>query len=786
MRKWFRWPWLVFYAILLLVFAAWYVPKISADRYREPIHAALEKALGRKVKIGKVQFSLIPSLGFTIQNVNIGEDPAIGPEPIAYVTTLRARPALSAFFGGPLTFGSVDLEEAYLNLTRVESHGADGDTTVRWNFSSLMQSRLLAAFPSIHLISGRVNFKFGDTKSIFYLLNTDVDLWPPSRSGGPWTLHIKAEPARTDRPARGFGSFSARGQWYAADRSVTLDVKLEKSELGDMATLFEGRETNLHGHIWGDAHLAGPMNRVGVAGRLTVDDIHGWNQTPPGGNPWPLAVGGAIDIPGQTIDARVITTGKQSPIDVRYRVSSYLGKPRWAVTALFSQLPLSPVLDVARNLGVAIPADTKLTGEAEGAVGLSMPDGAFRMDGALRVTNSTLTAAGAPPLRIAGADLRFAGPTIALAPTAVTNESNESASLEAVADVSNGSLEVSLTSDGMSIESLRRQVSVTEAPLLSAATGGVWSGSLHYSNMAGAGVNPWSGAIHLKDAAIAFEAFSQPLRIRSGDAAIDGSGVSVKGLTVSVGGIDAQGEYRYDSAAARPHRFRLNIRKATGDQMEKLLMPTLHRGNFFNYAFNFGRVPEPDWLRAMRADGTLQFGSLDLAASSLTKVKARVIWDGDGIRLSGVQAQSGDAVFAGSAGVDLSQRQPAYTVSGLLKGLPWRSGAVDAEGTMTTSGTGSDLLTNMSAKGSFRAREIDLEPVDTYDKIDGCFDWQWDSKNPKLKLTQLVMTSGGDTYLGAADMLDNGQLVLRVSDGTRQIQASGALLRGDSLKLLTQ
>jgi len=785
-RKWFRWPCLVLYAILTLSFAAYYVPKISADRYREPIHAALESALGRKVKIGKVQFSLVPSPGFTIQDVEIGEDPAIGPEPIAYVTTLRARPALSALFGGPLTFGSVDLEDAYLNLTRVESRGTDGDTSVRWNFSSLMQPRLLAAFPSIHLVSGRVNFKFGDTKSIFYLLNTDVDLWPPSRSGGAWTLHIKAEPARTDRPARGFGSFSARGQWYPADRSVTLDVKLEKSELGDMATLFEGRETNLHGHIWGDAHLAGPVTRVGVAGRLTLDDIHGWNQTPPGGSPWPLAVGGAIDIPGQTIEARVTTTGKQSPIDFRYRVSGYLGKPRWGLTALFSRLPLSPVLDVARNLGLAIPADTKLTGEAAGAVGVSMPDGSFRMDGALRVTNSTLTAAGAPPLRIANADLRFAGPTIALAPAAVTNDSNESASLEAVADVSTGSLEVSLTSDGMSIESLRRQVSVTGAPLLSNATEGSWSGSLRYSNTTGAGVSPWSGAIHLKDAAIAFEAFSQPLRIRSADAAIDGSGISIKGLSVSAGGIDAQGEYRYDTGATRPHRFRLSVRKATGDQLEKLLMPTLHRGNFFNYAFNFGRVPEPDWLRAMRADGTLQFGSLELATSSLTKVKGRVIWDGDGIRLSGVQAQSGDAAFTGAAGVDISQRQPAYTVSGALKGLPWRSGAVDAEGTMTTSGTGSDLLTNMSAKGSFRAREIDLEPVDTYDNIDGCFDWQWDSKNPKLKLTQLVMTSGGDTYLGAADMLDNGQLVLRVSDGTKQIQASGALLRGDSLKLLAQ
>ena len=48
--------------------------------------------------------------------------------------------------------------------------------------------------------------------------------------------------------------------------------------------------------------------------------------------------------------------------------------------------------------------------------------------------------------------------------------------------------------------------------------------------------------------------------------------------------------------------------------------------------------------------------------------------------------------------------------------------------------------------------------------------------NPKLKLTQLVMRTGADTYSGAAEMEDNGQLVLKVSDGTHRI------LRGDALK----
>jgi hypothetical protein len=789
-RKWLRWPWLVFYALTALAFAAWYVPRISADRYRARIHAALENALGRRVEIlGTVKFQLLPVPGFTLTEVNIGEDPAIGPEPIAYIHTLSARPKISALLGGPLEFASVDLEDASLNLTRAEQISpATADSGVRWNFSSLMRPRLLTAFPSVHLVSCRINFKFGDTKSIFYLRNTDVDLWPPSRADRPWTLRIHAEPARTDRRDRGFGSFSARGEWHPRDSSVTLDVRLERSELGDMVTLFEGRESGLLGHIWGDAHLAGPVGRVGLAGRLSIDDIHGWNQTPPGGSAWQLAVGGAFNVPGQAIDLRVTTTGRQSPIDLRYRVTGYLGKPRWAVTTIFSQLPLSPLVEIARNLGWGIPPDMNFDGTARGVVGYSIPDGVTpRLDGALRIANSTLAVGGTPPLRIALADLRFDGSAITLSPTTVTNDGSESALLDGEADVAKGTLRASLTTDGMSIASLRRQISVAAAPLLSQTTAGTWSGSLRYSNADPAGRGPWTGDVHLTDAEVAFGAFADPLHLSSADAVIDGAAISMKRLIVSAGGIEAQGEYRYEPDSVRPHKFRLTAVKASGDALEKLLMPALHRGNFFNYAFNFGRVPElPAWMRAMHADGALQIGTLNLGPASVAKLKARLIWDGDEVRLSGVQGQTGDAVFSVAAVVNLAQRQPRYQIAGKVNGLPWRSGAMDAEGTLSTSGTGLDLLTNMSAKGSFRARQIDLAPLDTYDKIDGCFEWSWDQRSPKLKLTQLVMTAGSDIYLGSAETLDNGQLVLRVSDGTKQILASGALLRGDPLKPVTQ
>ena len=260
----------------------------------------------------------------------------------------------------------------------------------------------------------------------------------------------------------------------------------------------------------------------------------------------------------------------------------------------------------------------------------------------------------------------------------------------------------------------------------------------------------------------------------------------MKRLSLTIGGIAAQGEYRYNAAAVRPHRFRINVTAAEGETLERLLRPTLRRGNFLNYALNLGRVTEPGWMRTMRADGAIQLAALDLGGISVTNLKARALWDGDEVRFAGLQGQMLDAAFAGAAVVNLAEREPRYQISGRLAGLPWRAGKMDAEGTLKTSGTGLDLLGNMSAQGAFRGHNIDLTPLDTYDAVDGCFEWSWDARNPRLKLTQVVMTAGGATWLGSAEMQDSGQLVLRVSDGTKQIQASGALLRGDAMKPLAQ
>src|SRR5579872_7479772 len=105
MKKWRIW----FPVILALLAAAFYVPRISAGRYRDSVRTALEKGLGRKVDFSDVRFRVLPTPGIIITNVIIGEDPAIGAEPFAYVNELFAVPRITSLFGGPLAFASIDL-----------------------------------------------------------------------------------------------------------------------------------------------------------------------------------------------------------------------------------------------------------------------------------------------------------------------------------------------------------------------------------------------------------------------------------------------------------------------------------------------------------------------------------------------------------------------------------------------------------------------------------------------------------------------------------------------------
>ncbi len=108
--------------------------------------------------------------------------------------------------------------------------------------------------PAIEMRSGRVNFKFGDTKSVFYFNDADLDVSPSDN--GSVDLRFSGAPSRTDQAAPEFRTLLSSAE-YGATRHVDMRVELERSAVEEVARLFDQHAFGLHGSVAFDAQLPG-------------------------------------------------------------------------------------------------------------------------------------------------------------------------------------------------------------------------------------------------------------------------------------------------------------------------------------------------------------------------------------------------------------------------------------------------------------------------------------------------------------------------------------------------
>ena len=114
------WRWLGI-AVLLVVLVGLAAPRVSANRFRPRIEAALEAALNRPVTLGAVHLNLFTGPGFTVDDVLIDDDPAAGIEPFAHVEHMQARIRWSSLFSGQLAFSSLRLDTPSVNVVKMPS-----------------------------------------------------------------------------------------------------------------------------------------------------------------------------------------------------------------------------------------------------------------------------------------------------------------------------------------------------------------------------------------------------------------------------------------------------------------------------------------------------------------------------------------------------------------------------------------------------------------------------------------------------------------------------------------
>jgi hypothetical protein len=615
---------------LVIGIAAWRLYEAEfwqANRLREPVRVALERALGRKVDVhGDLAYSLWKGPGFVVENVVVHEDPAHGLEPLAYVTSIEARLKVLRLLTGRVEFGTLRLDEPSVNVSRQTNLGA--------NLSPLIMRALTArsgaGMPDVQVRNGRVNFVFNRRKSVFYLTAVDLDVTPIDERS--FRVRFEGEPARTDRRALGFGRFQATGSIRfpggGVEPEVDLSLDLNRTSAAEVATLFERRANHLTGRISTEARLRGPISAVKVEGKLTFEPSRS-DLNPLRDAGLPLSYHGRLDLQAQTLalDSLPADNPLLPALSLRFRSREVLRDPRWAVLFTVRQQEIQPVVGFLRSFGYELPEPARFGGTVSGTFGLSS-SGYQGM--------AAYERPGAPE-----------GPAVSSASVVVDG----------------GKLVFETSFRDLRVEDFRgafNSLFGEWAPgFFAEIAQGAFTGSLRFDLKGEQG--EWSGNFRGAPQ-MRLEGLAAPIQLEELTVDLVGGRMTVAPFKGKVGTVEFEASYRYEPGVAIPHLFSVTASRLDVAEMQRLFAPTLNRQSAMARTLGLTNAEVPEWLDRRRVEGTLRAATLIWQGKSYPNARARVRWQGPNVDFDNVEMAAG----RGSVKVNLSGGTPVYDLTGNL------------------------------------------------------------------------------------------------------------------------
>jgi hypothetical protein len=502
-----------------------------------------------------------------------------------------------------------------------------------------------------------------------------------------------------------------------------------------------------------------------------VEDVHRWDLLPTKGQGWPMDIRGRLDLVAQQLELQ--STSSAVPVTTRFRATNYLSRPRWAATFTWNRFPIGPVLQLAADLGAQFPPKLRINGSIDGAIGFSNPGG---WQGELVLHDTAVTIPDSQPVRFDQMHLMAGKGKVWLSPAVFRTADDEEARLEATYSMEDDSLELSVSSGGMKVSSLRAQAALAAVPWLEQFSSGRWSGQLWYHHAVGQALPPanskfrdaWTGNLEISDAEVKVPGLAHPLTIASARVGIDGHRLAVEKLAAQAGKIAFTGDYRYEPGTLHPHRLRVRAGHINAAELETELMPTLRRGSSL-LARALGRSNVPDWLRQRRLEGSVQIADIEFPGTHLENLRARIIWDVTELDLAAIDARMDGARVAGTLNVILGTQVPSYKLTAGIRGLNWHAGHMDIEGAAQTSGVGLQLLANLKSEGTFSGIGLD------FGALSGGYSASWTPTAAHLTLSDLSLRTEDDIFVGRGATQEDGRLLIVLSNGAREMRMTGTL-----------
>jgi hypothetical protein len=340
-------------------------------KLRNRISSSIGSALGRRVALDNVRLRLLPRPSFDLEGLVIYDDPAFSAEPMIRAQEVSAAIRFRSLLRGRIEIAKLSASEPSINLVR-SNEG-------RWNLASLLErnaqipaaptgkraSERRPAFPYLEASNARINFKLGQTKKSYALMDADVALWQDSENS--WSARIKAEPVRTDFNLTDTGLLQINATWQRASSlrltPVQIAVQWRNGQLGQITQLLSGKDRGWRGGVNFTANLSGTPEALTIESRTAIEGFHRYDIV--GSENVRLATGcsGQYNAVSSTL-ADLLCESPVSGGILRLRGNFALVAqlPIYDLTLEAEKVPLTSVVRLLRQAKKQIPGDLTATG----------------------------------------------------------------------------------------------------------------------------------------------------------------------------------------------------------------------------------------------------------------------------------------------------------------------------------------------------------------------------------------------------------------------------------------
>jgi len=355
-------------AALVLILFLW---RPGVYKLRNRIASSIGSALGRRVALDNVRLRLLPRPAFDLEGLVVYDDPAFSAEPMIRAQEVSAAIRFRSLLRGRLEIATLSATEPSINLVR--------NNQGRWNLASLLlrnaqipaaptgksASERRSAFPYLEASSARINFKLGQTKKSYALMDADVALWQDSENS--WSARIKAEPVRTDFNLTDTGLLQIIATWQRASSlrltPVQITVQWRNGQLGQITKLLSGKDRGWRGGVNFTANVSGTPEALRIESETAIEGFHRYDIV--GSENVRLATGcsGQYNAVTSTL-ADLLCESPVSGGTLRLRGNFALVEqvPTYDLTLEAEKVPLTSVVRLLRQVKKQIPGDLTATG----------------------------------------------------------------------------------------------------------------------------------------------------------------------------------------------------------------------------------------------------------------------------------------------------------------------------------------------------------------------------------------------------------------------------------------